>query len=31
VALQSLFTVVGNTTCWIAAYRIYADSRATAQ
>ena len=23
VALQALLTVVGNTTCWIAAYRIY--------
>lgn len=31
VALQSFFTVVGNTTCWIAAYRIYADSKAPAQ
>jgi hypothetical protein len=29
--MQSLFTVVGNTTCWIAAYRIYADSKAAAQ
>jgi hypothetical protein len=29
VALQALLTVVGNGTCAWAAYRIYADARAT--
>ncbi len=30
VALQAFLTVVGNCTCWWAAYRIYAASKAEA-
>jgi hypothetical protein len=29
--MQSLFTVIGNTTLWMGAYGIYADSKAAAQ
>lgn len=28
LAMQAFFTVLGNTTCWLAAYRIYEASKA---